>query len=76
VFPSVPAYEREEANRLLERAAAIGETRLAERALKLGIGRGQLNRILRSLEEGAPLSKDDATRCHELLGGFSARAAS
>jgi hypothetical protein len=66
-------HERESSNHFLQKAAAFSETQLAQRALKLGIGRGQLSRILRSLEGGTQLSGDDAKRCEELLGGLRLR---
>lgn len=65
--------ESETASRYLERAAALGQKQLTERALTLGIGRGQLNRILNGLASGAPaaLSADDSRRARELLGGLN-----
>lgn len=68
-------HDREIATRHLQRAAELGDVRLAERALKLGIGRGQLNRILDGLAGGglSRLSAEDARRCRELLGGVVLR---
>lgn len=65
-------HKRETASMYLQRAAQLGEARLAQRALRLGIGRGQLKRILEALvdAESSTLSRDDAKRCRELLGGI------
>lgn len=41
-----------------------------EDALKLGVGRPQLERILKSLHSGAGLSSDDAKRREELLASY------
>lgn len=58
------------AHAMLGRAEALGATQLGERALRQGVGKSQLERILKGIREGLPLSEGDARQARALLGGF------
>ncbi len=63
--------ERQDAERVLVQAQLPGgRSDLTERALLLGIGGSQLERILARLHTGVGLSKDDAARRVELLKAY------